>query len=196
MLATLSLRFAPPSLSWCVFCVQLFTLGLFKWAFAVLFSRLVSPILPCTHLPWVFLLLRAAPHRCVFAGCLDRAIPLCDQGLCFHTTLDSGSRTPAASSAWRAEGMLSPLPWQVRLPSLGGKLALVPWADMLNHRCEVRRQGLPWIGIACVPRAPAFGVFMKHKDDALRLLPGVSSAGEACGSGAGSPHVHVLMLAG
>eukprot|EP00270_Netrium_digitus_P022011 TRINITY_DN968_c0_g1_i2.p1 TRINITY_DN968_c0_g1~~TRINITY_DN968_c0_g1_i2.p1 ORF type:complete len:650 (-),score=199.89 TRINITY_DN968_c0_g1_i2:262-2211(-) len=25
----------------------------------------------------------------------------------------------------------------VRLPSLGGQVALVPWADMLNHRCEV-----------------------------------------------------------
>ncbi|CAB4305010.1 unnamed protein product [Prunus armeniaca] len=25
----------------------------------------------------------------------------------------------------------------VRLPSLGGKVALVPWADMLNHSCEV-----------------------------------------------------------
>ena len=27
---------------------------------------------------------------------------------------------------------------QVRLPSLGGRLALVPWGDMLNHRCDVR----------------------------------------------------------
>ncbi|GAB4859316.1 hypothetical protein Ancab_010778 [Ancistrocladus abbreviatus] len=26
----------------------------------------------------------------------------------------------------------------VRLPSMGGKLALVPWADMLNHSCEVQ----------------------------------------------------------
>ncbi|GKV41265.1 hypothetical protein SLEP1_g48823 [Rubroshorea leprosula] len=25
----------------------------------------------------------------------------------------------------------------VRLPSMGGKVALVPWADMLNHSCEV-----------------------------------------------------------
>lgn len=26
---------------------------------------------------------------------------------------------------------------QVRLPSLDGRVALVPWADMLNHSCEV-----------------------------------------------------------
>ncbi|GAB2285171.1 hypothetical protein Dimus_019623 [Dionaea muscipula] len=26
----------------------------------------------------------------------------------------------------------------VRLPSMGGKVALVPWADMLNHSCEVQ----------------------------------------------------------
>jgi len=26
---------------------------------------------------------------------------------------------------------------QVRLPSMDGQVALVPWADMLNHSCEV-----------------------------------------------------------
>ena len=26
---------------------------------------------------------------------------------------------------------------QVRLPSMDGRVALVPWADMLNHSCEV-----------------------------------------------------------
>lgn len=26
---------------------------------------------------------------------------------------------------------------QVRLPSMDGRVALVPWADMLNHNCEV-----------------------------------------------------------
>lgn len=26
---------------------------------------------------------------------------------------------------------------QVRLPSMNDKVALVPWADMLNHSCEV-----------------------------------------------------------
>lgn len=28
---------------------------------------------------------------------------------------------------------------QVRLPSMDGRVALVPWADMLNHSCEVRQ---------------------------------------------------------
>lgn len=28
---------------------------------------------------------------------------------------------------------------QVRLPSMDGRVALVPWADMLNHSCEVHR---------------------------------------------------------
>ncbi|KAI9178312.1 hypothetical protein LWI28_024989 [Acer negundo] len=28
-------------------------------------------------------------------------------------------------------------PEEVRLPSMGGRVALVPWADMLNHNCKV-----------------------------------------------------------
>lgn len=31
-------------------------------------------------------------------------------------------------------------PTQVRLPSMDGRVALVPWADMLNHSCEVCSQ--------------------------------------------------------